>query len=94
MPQSQNNHPIDRIMTEHDLPINVYQLIDDVSVNGAVIVLRENRPSIRITPEPEMEPAQEQLLFHEAMIIQNDPDARWFGSAEDLVTNLEAGDEQ
>ena len=94
MPHTHNNHHDDRILTEHDLPMNVYQLIDDVSVNGAVVVLRENRPSIRITPEPEMDPTQEQALYQEAMAALNKPNTQWFDSAADFVADLESGDEQ
>lgn len=92
MPQTHNIQHNDRIMNEHDLPISVYQLIDDVSVNGAVVVLRENRPSIRITPEPEMDSEQEKILFQEAMSVATQPDAQWFDSVDEFITDLESGD--
>lgn len=56
-----------RIMTERELPTNVCQLIDDVSINGSMVVLRKNRPDIHIAPEPEVIPEKEQEQYEEAL---------------------------
>ena len=82
----------DRVITENDLPVNIFQVIDDVTVNGAVLVLRKNRPSVRIMPEAEIDPEQEQVLLQEAVDVRTSPDFPWFGSAEAFVANLEDGD--
>lgn len=56
-----------RIMTERELPTNVYQLMDDVSINGSMVVLRKNRPDIHIAPEPEVIPEKEREQYEEAL---------------------------
>ena len=43
MQHPHSRQPNDRVITENDLPVNIFQVIDDVSVNGAVL-LRKNRP--------------------------------------------------
>ena len=68
-----HRQPNDRVITENDLPVNIFQVIDDVSVNGAVLVLRKNRPSIRIVPGAEIDPEQEQILLQEAADTQRNP---------------------
>ena len=71
----------------------MYPLIDDVSVNGSIVIVRENRPSIRIIQEPEIEPDYEEVLYQEAIAMEDAPVAHWFDSPKDLVADLEAGDE-
>lgn len=90
--QSQDQHA--RILMENDVPVDIYPLIDDVAVNGSVVIIRENRPSIRIMQEPEIDPEQERLLYEEAQELLNQPVSHWFDSPNGLVADLEAGDAQ
>ena len=92
MQHPHNHQPNDRVITENDLPVNIFQVIDDVTVNGAVLVLRKNRPSVRIVPEAEIDPEQEQILLQEAVEAQRNPDSSWFGSVQAFVADLENGD--
>ena len=92
MQQPPTHQPNDRVITENELPVNIFQVIDDVAVNGAVLVLRKNRPSVRIVPEAEIDPEQEQILLQEAVDAQTNPDTPWFGSADAFVADLEDGD--
>ena len=92
MQHPHSHQPNDRIISENELPVNVFQVIDDVAVNGAVLVLRKNRPSVRIVPEAEIDPEQEQMLLQEAVDARTNPDIPWFGSADAFVADLEDGD--
>ena len=92
MQQPPIHQPNDRVITENELPVNIFQVIDDVAVNGAVLVLRKNRPSVRIVPEAEIDLEQEQILLQEAVDARTSPDTPWFGSAEAFVADLEDGD--
>ena len=92
MQHPHSHQPNDRVITENELPVNIFQVIDDVTVNGAVLVLRKNRPSVRIVPEAEIDPEQEQILLQEAVEAQRNPDNPWFGSVEAFVADLENGD--
>ena len=74
MPHPPIHQPDDRVITENELPANIFQVIDDVTVNGGVLVLRKNRPSVRIVPKAEIEPEQEQILLQEAVDAQTNPD--------------------
>ncbi len=86
-------NPTERILTERDLPTASFQLINDVSSHGPIVVLRKDQPSIRITAEPEMHPRQEQLLAQDATDALHDPNSPWFDSVDDLLADLESRDE-
>lgn len=78
-----------RVWTENDLPFDLVHVLDDVTVNGAISIVRPNRPRIVISVEAEISPEQEEQLVLQGQQTLNNPQMKWFDSVDELVVNLE-----
>lgn len=78
-----------RIVNENDLPLDIVNVLDDITINGTVFVIRPNRPNIKISVEPEIDAQLEKQLVVQGQQVLNDPQAIWFNSVDELVADLE-----
>jgi len=78
-----------RIVNENDLPLDIVNVLDDITINGTVFVIRPNRPNIKISVEPEIDAQLEKELVVQGQQVLNDPHAIWFNSVDELVADLE-----
>lgn len=78
-----------RIVNENDLPLDIVNVLDDITINGTVFVIRPNRPNIKISVEPEIDAQLEKQLVVQGQQVLNDPHAIWFNSVDELVADLE-----
>lgn len=78
-----------RIVNESDLSLDIVNVLDDITINGTVFVIRPNRPNIKISVEPEIDAQLEKQLVVQGQQVLNDPQAIWFNSVDELVADLE-----